>query len=948
MAFIDLLIGKNVQGEIDRLVKELEKVHQQVLSINQTGLNLSGSKSAVNSSELNKMINDFNELTNAQQRASKQLVDLAIKEERLSHAQNRTNISNNNLEKSTISLEKARDNAAKAQERELAKLQASQSLYNKTQQQINNLTRAYNELAVKKERNKNLTENEEKRLKTLSDTIGKYNTVLKGVDATIGKHTRNVGNYAGSFNPLSNSIEQLSRELPALGNGFQTFAMAISNNLPVFFDALKNTNEQIKVLRAEGQQVPSLFSQLSSSFFTVGNALSIGVALFTIFSKQIGEAIFNTKAKKEADEAAKKAIDEKNEAEKRYIETIQNAGGGEIARSQILFENARNVNMSMADRKKAIDDLRERYPKYLKNLTDEQILSGNTADAENKLNEALLKRGIALALQDKITEAYKKLVDEIIKEQKEKERGIGLNDKVRRKQLEEIKNLKDNADAVDKLKQQQEAFNKANLAEKINIKNIENSKLRQKTINDEIEQLFKLFDIYSPFLSTVSESNDKLTKSKEKQNEVYKIGTEKWLTEQISKLEELRSKQADSTEEYKNSTGAIKFYQFWLENLRGSQDKLNESQEKSTKIGTVDYYNQIISKLKEQQAATADNIAEYEVFQKKIDLYQTLLDNLTGNTKKTGDEAKKQLKEINSYLESFIDSFAGQSGFPTIFKILRNEIKGFGKDATTTALAVSEAFQEMYNFLNQGSEDRFRAELERNEQQKNIAIQFAGESKTAREEIERQYEEKRKEIQRRQAKAEKEKALFNAIINTAQAVVAALPNIPLSVAIGVIGAAQAAMIAARPLPEFWTGTENAPEGLAKTQERGREIITDSNDRIKSWGSDKGTRIDYLKKGDKVINAENTKKIIDQAMFMNSLNGLLLENTIGTIPFKLEQKNDNSGVISEIKALRNDLANSQSSLIITRDKRGERTFEYKNGVKRELLNNSLKGVAKYVK
>ena len=50
-AFIDLLIGKNVQGEIDKLVKSLESVHNQVLDINQSGLNIYNSKKLNNRSE---------------------------------------------------------------------------------------------------------------------------------------------------------------------------------------------------------------------------------------------------------------------------------------------------------------------------------------------------------------------------------------------------------------------------------------------------------------------------------------------------------------------------------------------------------------------------------------------------------------------------------------------------------------------------------------------------------------------------------------------------------------------------------------------------------------------------------------------------------------------------------------------------------------------------------
>lgn len=59
---------------------------------------------------------------------------------------------------------------------------------------------------------------------------------------------------------------------------------------------------------------------------------------------------------------------------------------------------------------------------------------------------------------------------------------------------------------------------------------------------------------------------------------------------------------------------------------------------------------------------------------------------------------------------------------------------------------------------------------------------------------------KREEMERKQAKREKVQAVFNSLINTAVAVTAALPNIPLSIVVGTLGAAETAAILATPLP----------------------------------------------------------------------------------------------------------------------------------------------------
>ena len=67
------------------------------------------------------------------------------------------------------------------------------------------------------------------------------------------------------------------------------------------------------------------------------------------------------------------------------------------------------------------------------------------------------------------------------------------------------------------------------------------------------------------------------------------------------------------------------------------------------------------------------------------------------------------------------------------------------------------------------------------------------------------------------------------------------------------------------IPGFYKGTENAPEGWAFTQEKGREIITDAMGNVKSLGSDDGPELTYLKKGDKVLKNDVT----EMAMKYNS-------------------------------------------------------------------------------
>lgn len=130
---------------------------------------------------------------------------------------------------------------------------------------------------------------------------------IRLADAKVGDFSRNVGNYQGRFNGLGNSVNQLTREMPAFANSVQTGFMALSNNLPIFFDEIKRTNDELKAMQAEGKKAPSLFSSIASSILSWGTALSIGVTLLTVFGKEIVDMISNLGKSDEAFKLSAKA-----------------------------------------------------------------------------------------------------------------------------------------------------------------------------------------------------------------------------------------------------------------------------------------------------------------------------------------------------------------------------------------------------------------------------------------------------------------------------------------------------------------------------------------------------------------------------------------------------------------------------------------------------------------
>lgn len=441
-------------------------------------------------------------------------------------------------------------------------------------------------------------------------------------------------------------------------------------------------------------------------------------------------------------------------------------------------------------------------------------------------------------------------------------------------------------------------------------KRYDDALLNSQRIRGNIDGLMSLInkkeETHTKTIIANTEATKKKTKAK-KEEEILTIGSEKWLNKQISDLRELNATLSTTTEEYQTGVGAIKFYEQWLERLRGTTKKTKEELDGvSLDLGGSEFITDI-----------------------------------------DGDELMRQGDELRAWYKDFRkgfqDDFWANSGFDKINFIIENfdNLKQSGVDM---ALALSEAFQQAFNTISQMSDANYQRMYDNLERQRDTSILFAGESTTAREEVERQYEERRKRIQRQQAESQKRLAMFNIATNTAQAIMAVFAQtpppvgIPLALLVGAIGAAQLAMTASQPIPQFAVGTQNAPEGLAWTDEKGAELHTDKNGKIKDLGSNKGARLKKLSKGDKIYTASQTKKILDLYSFNNEYDNIMLTNGIAPSP-QVGQTINLEPLNARLDKLTSVVAN-KSEVTIMNNESGTRYYERVNGQRRELVNSVL--------
>ncbi|WP_407475379.1 hypothetical protein [Elizabethkingia anophelis] len=250
-------------------------------------------------------------------------------------------------------LNKENKQQAELQVKEEARLNAAISLYNKVELKLNTLRTRYNELAIRKQLGLKLSDNEEKSLNNLTAKIAKYDSALKAVDATAGIHQRNVGNYPKQFNALNNSINQLTREMPAFSVSMNTGFLAISNNLPILFDAISQVRAQNKLLRAEGKETQSLFKQLAMAIVSWQTAMSVGITILTVYGKDIFEYLTKLIS-------VKKALNEVTAAQEAYNKVVENGDYRKVVEDvSAMTKNVSLAKQGFLDKKRVLKEYNE-------------------------------------------------------------------------------------------------------------------------------------------------------------------------------------------------------------------------------------------------------------------------------------------------------------------------------------------------------------------------------------------------------------------------------------------------------------------------------------------------------------------------------------------------------------------------------------------------------------
>lgn len=352
----------------------------------------------------------------------------------------------------------------------------------------------------------------------LQKQIQSLNTEISAAEQATGRYQRNVGNYASAWIGLGMSVQQVARELPSLAIGWNTFFLAISNNLPMLADELKKASAEYKAFKAavaagnnDVAKVAPVWKQLISFIFSWQTALVVGITVLSMYGKDIIEWTKNLFG-------LNNAIDSVTKTQK-ILNSLHSdsarSSAEEVAQAKILYKITQDATRTINERTAAAKKLQELYPDYFGNLRTEIILIGNAKNAYDDLYKSLEDVASAKIISNQISENENKMVDAINRRNEAQAKLVELN-----KELEKQQKSNDmwnsNAPAIAALTDQIGLYTKKlnNANEQIKALNESNDKLigaYKITSTPETDILFKDLSAIDTYKETLSNLDKQLS-----------------------------------------------------------------------------------------------------------------------------------------------------------------------------------------------------------------------------------------------------------------------------------------------------------------------------------------------------------------------------------------------------------------------------------------------------
>lgn len=123
------------------------------------------------------------------------------------------------------------------------------------------------------------------RFKELGEQIAATETKINNAFNSIGS------GGVRNLNSLNNSINQITRELPAFGISANLGFLAVSNNIPILVDEINKLKLANQDLAAKGKPVQSIFGAITGALFSYQTAISVAITLSTLYGSKLIEML---------------------------------------------------------------------------------------------------------------------------------------------------------------------------------------------------------------------------------------------------------------------------------------------------------------------------------------------------------------------------------------------------------------------------------------------------------------------------------------------------------------------------------------------------------------------------------------------------------------------------------------------------------------------------------
>ena len=227
------------------------------------------------------------------------------------------------------------------------------------------------------------------------------------------------GTANAQFNMLGMSMQQIVRELPSLAMSPQMFFLAISNNLPVFTDALAQARKEYQLLTAAGKSATPVWKQVVSSLLSWQTALSALPAILIVLGPKIAEFFQSFLTGKEKVLSATDALKNIN----KELESSNANYGENVVTLKSLSEEWKSLT-DEAGKTKWIKDNQSEFDKLEISINDVGDAERAFVDNTDDIIEAFKLRAQAAAAQELAQEKYKEAMIKQRESELEAEKAI--------------------------------------------------------------------------------------------------------------------------------------------------------------------------------------------------------------------------------------------------------------------------------------------------------------------------------------------------------------------------------------------------------------------------------------------------------------------------------------------------------------------------------------------